>query len=139
MLKGVVVAECYPKPSCRLSADFDCFLLPSEGDFDACEQGNQLVESIGYEIKRNFYINSTIHLPGLTVENHRFLTPFRGNDRLRQLEQYLQSELRSHKPLPSDFFHQTTLVRPPVVVSALFLIEHAYSHFLHEGLNWRYV
>ena len=25
------------------------------------------------------------------------------------------------------------------MMSALFLIEHAYSHFLHEGLNWRYV
>ena len=28
---------------------------------------------------------------------------------------------------------------PPVMVSALFLIEHAYSHFLHEGLTWRHV
>jgi len=25
------------------------------------------------------------------------------------------------------------------MVSALFLIEHAYSHFLHEGLTWRHV
>ncbi len=25
------------------------------------------------------------------------------------------------------------------MVSALFLIEHAYSHFLHEGLTWRMV
>lgn len=28
---------------------------------------------------------------------------------------------------------------PPVMVSALFLIEHAYSHFLHDGLTWRMV
>ena len=27
----------------------------------------------------------------------------------------------------------------PVMMSALFLIEHAYSHFLHEGLTWRMV
>ena len=25
------------------------------------------------------------------------------------------------------------------MVSALFLIEHAHSHFLHEGLTWRHV
>lgn len=25
------------------------------------------------------------------------------------------------------------------MVSALFIIEHAYSHFLHEGLTWRHV
>jgi len=36
-------------------------------------------------------------------------------------------------------FEGTWLYRPPVVVSALFLIEHAYSHFLHEGLTWRHV
>lgn len=28
---------------------------------------------------------------------------------------------------------------PPVMVSALFLIEHAYSHFMHEGQMWRMV
>lgn len=139
VLKGAIVAECYPKPTCRLSADFDCFLLPAEGDFDAWERGNKLLEDAGFEVKRNFYKNSTFLLPGLTVENHRFLTPFRGNKTLRKLEQYLQSAIRSHKPQPSDFFHQTSLFRPPVMVSALFLIEHAYSHFLHDGLNWRYV
>ena len=36
-------------------------------------------------------------------------------------------------------FQGTCLYRPPVMVSALFLIEHAYSHFLHEGLTWRHV
>ena len=38
-----------------------------------------------------------------------------------------------------DRFADTWLYRPPVMVSALFLIEHAYSHFLHEGLTWRLV
>ena len=33
----------------------------------------------------------------------------------------------------------SSLLRPPVMVSAIFLIEHAYSHFLHEGLTWRHV
>lgn len=148
VLKGAIVAECYPKPSSRLSADFDCFLVddgstgsPQENDSEnnVWERGNQVLENVGFEVQRNFYKNSTFLLPGLTVENHRFLTPFRGNKTLRKLEQYLQIEMRSNKPLPSDFFHQTSLCRPPVMVSALFLVEHAYSHFLHEGLNWRHV
>lgn len=148
VLKGAIVAECYPKPSCRLSADFDCFLvddgsagspLENGNENNVWEIGNQVIENAGFEVKRNFYKNSTFLLPGLTVENHRFLTPFRGNKTLRKLEQYLQSKVRSHKLQPSDFFHQTSLCRPPVMVSALFLIEPAYSHFLHDGLNWRYV
>ena len=146
VLKGELVAECYPKPSCRLSADFDCFLLnenQNDNENNVWENGNQVIENAGFEVERNFYKNSTFLLPGLTVENHRFLTPFRGNKTLKRLEQYLQNELRkssrSSNGSSSLRFEDTELWRPPVMVSALFLIEHAYSHFLHEGLNWRYV
>lgn len=137
VLKGAIVAECYPKPTCRLSADFDCFLLSAEGDFDAWERGNKLLEDAGFEVKRNFYKNSTISVPGLMVENHRYLTAFRGDQRLVSFEKMLQSYLFDDKG--GDRMDGTCLYRPPVMVSALFLIQHAYSHFLHDGLTWRYV
>jgi hypothetical protein len=139
VLKGNVVSECYPKPEHRVSSDFDCFLFPTEGGFDAWECGNGLIEKAGYEVENVFYKNSTFQLPGLMVENHRYMVPFRGDKTLQRLELFLQNELKSHKPIPSDFFPQTFLIRPPVMVSALFLLEHAYSHFLHEGLTWRLV
>ena len=143
VLKGNVVSECYPKPEHRVSADFDCFLLPEEDGFDAWEKGDQLIEEAGYEVEKVFYKNSTFRLPGLTVENHRFMVPFRGNKTLRKLEWFLQSELKegskSSRGSSSSRFEGTELWRPPVMVSALFLIEHAYSHFLHEGLTWRHV
>ena len=44
VLKGAVVAECYPKPSHRWSADFDCFLLSDNSGADVWELGNQLIE-----------------------------------------------------------------------------------------------
>ena len=137
VLKGDVVAECYPNPAYRLSSDMDCFLLPESGDFDAWALGNELIKAKGFETGVGFYKNSTFHLPGLMVENHRFLTPFRGNERLKRLELLLQASLRADKG--EDRFDGTWLYRPPVLVSALFLIEHAYSHFLHEGLTWRMV
>lgn len=140
VLKGEVVAECYPKPSCRLSADFDCFLLnENENENNVWENGNQVIENAGFEVKRNFYKNSTFLLPGLTVENHRFLTPFRGNKRLKSLEHLLQRLINENHNENENRFDGTWLYHPPVMVSALFLIEHAYSHFLHDGLNWRYV
>lgn len=90
-----------------------------------------------------FYKNSTFHFSGLTVENHRYLVPFRGNKRLQRFELYLQGELKessiSSKGSSCSRFEGSELWRPPVMVSALFLIEHAYSHFLHEGLTWRHV
>lgn len=137
VLKGMVVSECYPKPQYRVSSDVDCFLLPDKGDEDVWEKGNQLMEDAGYKVGRGFYKNSSFSLFGLTVENHRFMVPFRGNHRLRRLEAVLQGMLKSDKG--EDSFNDTWLYRPPVMVSALFLIEHAYSHFLHEGLTWRHV
>lgn len=137
VLKGAVVAECYPRPEHRRSVDMDCFLLPEEGSEDFWEKGNRVVEEAGFEVARGFYKNSTFHLPGLTVENHRFMTPFRGNRRMRRLERLLQAMIA--EDAGSDRFEGTWMYRPPVMVSALFLVEHAYSHFLHEGLTWRHV
>lgn len=137
VLKGVIVAECYPRPQHRFSADMDCFLLPREGVFDAWARGNSLIREKGYRVGEGFYKNSAFHLPGLMVENHKFLTPFRGNKKLRNLEVLLQRMLKEDKG--EDMIDGTFLYRPPVMVSALFLIEHSYSHFLHEGLTWKMV
>ena len=137
VLKGAVVSECYPKPEHRTSVDMDCFLSAESGSEDVWEKGNLVMEENGFDVSRDFYKNSTFFLPGLTVENHRFLTPWRGNKTLKKLETLLQRYLREDNG--EDRFEGTWLCRPPVMVSALFLIEHAYSHFLHEGLTWRMV
>ena len=137
VLKGAVVSECYPKPEHRTSVDMDCFLSAESGSEDVWEKGNLEMEENGFDVSRDFYKNSTFFLPGLTVENHRFLTPWRGNKTLKKLETLLQRYLRDDNG--EDRFEGTWLCRPPVMVSALFLIEHAYSHFLHEGLTWRMV
>lgn len=137
VLKGAVVAECYPKPEHRTSVDMDCFLSAESGSEDVWEKGNLVMEENGFDVSRDFYKNSTFFLPGLTVENHRFLTPWRGNKTLKKLETLLQRYLREDNG--EDRFEGTWLCRPPVMVSALFGVEHAYSHFLHEGLTWRMV
>lgn len=142
VLKGAVVAECYPRPEHRKSVDMDCFLVNEDKNLnaDAWECGNRVLEEYGFKVRRDFYKNSTISIQGLTVENHRYLTPFRGNERLRNLERFLQSRLAEiNEDEYGNRFEGTCLYRPPIMVSSLFLIEHAYSHFLHEGLTWRLV
>ena len=137
VLKGTVVSECYPNPSHRNSVDLDCFILSENGQVNIWEKGNTLIEDAGYGVKRDHYKNSTFFLPGLTVENHRFLIPFRGNKKLTELERVIESLIYADKG--ENRFDDTWLCRPPVMVSAIFLIEHAYSHFLHEGLTWRHI
>lgn len=136
-LKGRVVAECYPNPRHRVSEDMDCYLLPEEGGEDVWEKGNALIETLGVPVDRDYYKNSTFLMPGFTVENHHYFVPFRGNAKLKAMERYLESNMRADKG--ADRFEGTWLCRPPVTITALFLIEHAYSHFLHEGLTWRMV
>lgn len=141
VLKGQVIAECYPKPDHRVSVDIDCYLLSENGNFDAWKEGNDLMRAKGFSVNTDFYKNSAFDISGVNVENHRYLTPFRGNKRLKKLERYLQDKLRKDSLGSRNClkFKDTELCRPPVIVSALFLIEHAYSHFLHEGLTWRMV
>lgn len=137
VLKGMVVAECYPKPRHRFCVDLDCYLLPEKGESDAWSLGNDLINSKHYEVRFDYYKNSTFLLPGLTVENHLYMVPFRGNKKLMMLELMLRGFIREDKG--EDKIEGTYLYRPPIMVSAIFLIEHAYSHFLHEGLTWRHV
>ena len=136
VLKGFTISECYPIPSHRYSADLDCFLIKDGEHLEAYELGNQVIEKHGLQVEREFYKNSSFDLAGLFVENHKFCTPFRGNEMLRRLERLLQEMiLRGHL----TEFGDTGLLMPPVLASALFLTEHAYSHFLHEGLNLRHI
>jgi len=137
VLKGSVVSECYPKPEHRVSSDLDCMLLSEGKAFDAWTLGNDLIIEKEGNVVFDYYKNSTFYLQDIMVENHRYFTPFRGNNRLMTLEKKLQSMIRMDNG--EDRFDNTWLYRPPVMVSALFLIEHAYSHFLHEGLSWRHI
>ena len=137
VLKGAVISECYPKPSHRVSVDIDCYLLPEKGNFDAWSLGNDLIRAKGFSVNTDFYKNSSFEISGVTIENHQFLTPFRGNKRLAEFEKLLQFYMSRDKG--EDVMEGTYLYRPPVMVTSLFLIEHAYSHFLHTGLTWRFV
>lgn len=136
VMKGLTVAECYPIPSHRYSADLDCFLIKDGEHLEAFEYGNQVMEAHGINVSRGFYKNSSFHLDGLFVENHKFCTPCRGNKTLIALEKLLQGMMLEGHLAPLG---DTGLFMPSPMFSALFLTEHAYSHFLHEGLNLRHV
>ena len=112
VLKGFTISECYPIPSHRYSADLDCFLIKDDEHLEAYELGNQVIEKHGLPVEREFYKNSSFELAGLFVENHKFCTPFRGNDTLRRLERLLQ-EMIIHGPLTE--FGDTGLLMPPAL------------------------
>lgn len=48
-------------------------------------------EKLLWLLVREQLVGGTFYIPGLGVENHRFMTPFRGNGTLCQLERRLQA------------------------------------------------
>lgn len=117
-LKGNSIGRYYPKPELRYSCDFDSFLLENDAiGGSGYERGNQIVESAGISVKRDFYKNSSFYWKGVFVENHQFCTPVRGNRAMKNLERTLRTILGT-----ADF-------------NALFLMEHMWSHFFEDALT----
>ena len=136
VMKGFTVSECYPVPAHRYSSDMDCYLIKEGEHMLAYELGNQVMEKHGVKVDRGYYKNSAFDLPGLHVENHKFCTPFRGNKTLTRFERLLQGLALAGPTTPIG---ETGLLAPSPMFSALFMTEHAYSHFLHEGLTLRHI
>lgn len=129
-LKGFVISECYPVPSHRYSCDFDCYL----SDYEA---GNKLMESRGIQVNRFHYKHSSFNFKGMSVENHHYVTAWRGSARWKKFELLLQSLLADDSLEPIG---ETCLLRPCPLFNALFFIRHANLHFLVEGgITLRYV
>ena len=157
VLKGFALSSCYPVPQHRYSCDFDCFLIGSGPvtDRGVYERGNQAVEAMGVKVDRSFYKNSSFVLKGTKVENHRFLTGWRGSRRWKRFEMELEQMLEVPGALraldtvvlaagtdssgggaPGD---GALFVGPPLF-NALFLTRHAHLHFLvEEGISLRHL
>lgn len=131
VLKGVGVSLCYPQPNHRECGDFDCYLC---GAYDA---GNRIARELGAQVEDEGYKHSHILFHGLTVENHRHCLASRDDGRLKRLEEYIQ-RLAADDPAP-EYVAGTKIALPPVDFAALFLTQHAFHHFLVEGISLRHV
>lgn len=129
-LKGISIAQYYPKPNHRYSCDFDCFLV--KDGVSAQKEGDKLVENRGVAVDRSYYKNSSFVYNGLPVENHRYCCSIKRGKRTAELEEYLESLLFKYKP---ENLEGSKLALPPLMFQAVFLIEHACGHFLYEKMS----
>lgn len=130
VIKGLAFATYYPCPNHRECGDLDCFLGSNY------ELGNIVCEKNGIDVARDYYKNSAINYCGLKVENHCFLLPIRGNNRMKIFEQYLRSIILDKNP---SFIFGTNLIIPSTEFNALYLNIHAFNHFLSEGIKLRHI
>lgn len=138
VLKGFAIAYCYPIPSHRFSCDLDCFLATNKKgqERNAYELGNNLMESYGISVNRDYYKHSVFTYERLYVENHRFCCSVKRGKRTKELEAFLQELLNIDDPM---FLNDSKLALPPLTFQALFLLEHTCAHFLYEKITLKHI
>lgn len=125
ILKGASFARYYPIPEHRYSCDLDLFVG------DDWQKGCKILEKQGIDICYEVYKDAQFHIGGIYVECHRYLMSIRGNKTLQNMEKYLRSlliECREQTDVVALYY-------PPVLFNALFCIEHARAHILHERMT----
>lgn len=128
VLKGESFAQYYPEPHHRYSCDLDLFIG------EDWKKGCSILEREGLDICYEVYKDAQFRIDNVFVECHRYLMPIRGNKMLRKFEGYLRSLLKDKAQIGDD-----SLFVPPLMFNALFCIEHARGHLLHERLTLRQV
>ena len=141
VFKGLACASFYPIPRRRALGDLDVFLFNKEGKC-AYEEGNNISCKLDMEVDLHDYKHSHIRFRSLMVENHRFCTEIRGANVKKAFEKELQRQLVScissgTKKDEAGFAYED--LYPTSQFNALFLMAHAFNHFMDEGVSLRQI
>ena len=132
VLKGASLAQYYPIPSHRYSCDLDLF---------AGEDWKASVEALkekGVDVSLAQYKDAQFHLDGVYVENHRYITPLRGDERMQEFERYLRGVMKG-SVLRQAQEPGCEIYSPSLLFNALFAVEHARGHLFEDKLTLRMV
>lgn len=128
LLKGLSLAEYYPKPHTRKFVDVDLYAPGAEDSVD------EVFRSKGVAVDDEFYRHSHFKLGGVLVENHKCLLDIRGRDALLELDADLKAMAVAHLAGKKAGLHY-----PDARFSAIFNLHHAMSHFIYEGISFKFL
>ena len=129
LLKGLSLAEYYPKPETRKFLDIDLYAPGAE------ERVDLAFVAKGVEVDTEFYRHSHMTLNGVLVENHHYLLDVRGRRRLAELDADLKAMALEHLA----GFDGPGLYYPDAQFSLIFNLHHAMSHFIYEGISFKFL
>ena len=129
LLKGLSLAEYYPRPAGRKFLDIDLYAPGAETEVD------EAFKARGVEVDEGFYRHSHMTLGGVLVENHHCLLDVRGREKLRRLDADLKTIALEHLA----GYDGPGLYFPDARFSAIFNLHHAMSHFIYEGISFKFL
>lgn len=146
VLKGLALASFYPKPQLREFGDLDCYLIASQDSRvhlsnslgimfqEVFNFGNDVAKKLGGKIKDAGYKHVHIHLDGLLIENHKYLTNFNETKQGVKIEKILRQ-------LALDGGEKrigvTNLWIPSPEFNVIFLLKHALDDFIANDMPLR--
>lgn len=129
LLKGLSLAEYYPRPELRKFLDIDLYAPESSHKID------EVFKSKGVKVDTDFYRHSHMTLSGVLVENHHCLLDVRGRKRMVELESDLKAMALEHLA----GFDGPGLYYPDARFALIFNLHHAMSHFIYEGISFKFL
>ena len=129
LLKGLSLAEYYPRPELRKFMDVDLYAPGAERDVD------EAFAERGVEVDCDFYRHSHMSLGGVLVENHHCLLDVRGRKGMAELDADLKAMALTHL----DGFNGPGVYFPDARFSLIFNLHHAMSHFIYEGISFKFL
>lgn len=129
LLKGLSLAEYYPIPGQRKFSDLDLY-APGEA-----EMIDEVFSSKGLKVDADFYRHSHISLDGILIENHYYVLDVRGRNDLLKLDADLKKMASEYlETLDTPGLHY-----PSPLFSLIFNLHHAMSHFIYEGISFKFL
>lgn len=129
LLKGMSLSDYYPKPHMRTFADVDIY-APDMG-----KELDRIFSDSGLHVDNDFYRHSHVSFSGITIENHKCLLDLRG----RQAQCKFDDDLRIMAKSYLSGKDKAGLHYPPPAFSLLFNLHHALSHFIYEGISFKFL
>ena len=129
LLKGMSLSDYYPKPQMRTFADVDIY-APDMG-----KEVDRIFSDNGLHVDDDFYRHSHITFSGISIENHKCLLDLRG----RQSQCKFDDDLRIMAKYYLSGKDKAGLHYPPPAFSLLFNLHHALSHFIYEGISFKFL
>jgi hypothetical protein len=133
LLKGQGVAKNYQNPMRRQCGDIDLYI--GKKDFQrSCELANEwgIVADEAIERYRHYHFN----WDGVTIEFHRIVEELPNPFRNKKFQHWVEYHFQKDKLKIWDL-HTTAILLPPVNFNALYVFNHAFLHFITEGIGFR--